>query len=37
MPGLSSQGLETAEIYCSIEVYDVKMLTKSNKMALLLH
>lgn len=37
MPSLSSQGLETAEIYCSIEVYDVKMLTDSNKTALLLH
>lgn len=37
MPSLSSQGLETAEIYCNIEVYDVKMLTDSNKMALLLH
>lgn len=37
MPSLSSQGLETAEIYCNIEVYDVKMLTVSNKTALLLH
>lgn len=36
MPSLSSQGLETAEIYCSTEVYDVKMLTDSNKTALLL-
>jgi len=37
VPNFSSQGLETAEIYCSIEVYDVQMLTDSNKMALLLH
>lgn len=37
MPTLSSQGLETAETYCNTEVYDVKMLTDSNKMALLLH
>lgn len=36
MPSLSSQGLETAEIYCNTEVYDVKMLTDSNKTALLL-
>lgn len=37
MPSPSSQGLETAEIYCSIDVYDVKILTDSNKMALLIH
>lgn len=36
MPSLSSQGLETAEIHCKTEVYDVKMLTDSNKTALLL-
>lgn len=36
MPSLSSQGLETAEMYCNTEVYDVKMLTDSNKTALLL-
>lgn len=36
MPSLISQGLETAEIYCNTEVYDVKMLTDWNKMALLL-
>ena len=36
MPILSSQGLETAEIYCNTEVYAVKMLTDSNKTALLL-
>lgn len=37
MPSPSSQGLETAEIYCSIEVFGVKMLTDANKMALLIH
>lgn len=37
MSSLSSQGLETAEIYHNIGVYDVKKLTDSNKMALLLH
>lgn len=35
MPSLNSQGLETDEIYCNTEVYNVKMLTDSNKTAVL--